>query len=52
MHFAPLKQYAQKGALLRLVLDVVDFCTYREVREFDFSHALLPRNATTAARES
>jgi hypothetical protein len=52
MILAPLKQYFRGGALFRRVMEVVDFCTYREVREFDFRFAETPRSSKPTARKS
>jgi len=43
MTFAPLSQYLRDSALFRRLAEVVDFCTYREVREFDFGSAQTAR---------
>ena len=39
MTFVPLTQYVRDSALFRRAVEVFDFCTYREVREFDFDAA-------------
>jgi hypothetical protein len=52
MTLAPWKHYVQNSALLRRLVEVVNFCTYKEVREFYFGRAASPRRDTKAARES
>jgi len=52
MPIAAFKRYLQESPAFRRVAEVVDFVTYREVREFDFARAHVPPKAKHGARES